>query len=68
MGDLRREPHVGESLVEALGVVDGRAEAPAAATARAGEPVDVESAPHQVGPERRAPSRYFPEVLRPDKN
>lgn len=50
MGDLIREPQVCEYLVDDLGVFGGRDEAHAAATARAGEHVDVEGAPRQVGP------------------
>ncbi len=56
VGELSREPHVGESRVDDLGVFDDRDEAHAAATARAGEHVDVEGAPHQGGPRPAAGS------------
>ena len=39
-----------EYFADALGVLDRREQAHAAATARAGEHVEVEAAPHQVGP------------------
>jgi len=49
-GDLGREPEVREYCADDLGVLDRREQAHAAATARAGEHVEVEAAPHQVGP------------------
>ncbi len=56
MGDLSREPQVCEYRVDDLGVFDDRDDAHAATTARAGEHVDVEGAPHQVGPRPGAES------------
>jgi hypothetical protein len=45
------EPEVREYFADDLGVLDRREQAHAAATARAGEHVEVEAAPHQVGPD-----------------
>ena len=50
VGDLRREPEVGEDLADDVGVLDGRDQAQAAATPRAGQDVEVEGMPHEVGP------------------
>ena len=50
VGDLGRQPQVGEDLADDPGFLDGGDQAHAAATARAGEDIDVERAPHQVGP------------------
>ncbi len=56
-GGLRKgtsvEPEGREDLGEDLGVLDRREQAHAAATARAGEHVEVEAAPHEVRPEAR---------------
>jgi hypothetical protein len=48
--DLGREPQVRQELADDLGILDGGEQAHAAATARAGEDVEVEGAPHEVGP------------------
>ncbi len=53
-GELRTgtsgEPEVREYVADDLGGLDRREQAHAAATARAGEHVEGEAAPHQVGP------------------
>jgi hypothetical protein len=41
---------VRDYFADDLGILDRREQAHAAATARAGEHVEVEAAPHQVGP------------------
>jgi hypothetical protein len=49
-GDLDRKPKVRQYLADDLGVLDVCDQAHTAAAARTGEDVDVEGAPHEVGP------------------
>lgn len=50
MRNLSRKPEVREDLANDAGVLDGREQPHAAATARTGEHVELEGASHQVGP------------------
>ncbi len=57
IGTRGREPEVGEDPADHSGVLDRGDQAHAAATARAGEHIDVEGAAHQGGPR---PGARFP--------
>lgn len=50
VGDLGREPQVGEDLADDPWVLNGRNQAHAVAAARAGQDIHVEGAAHEVSP------------------